>query len=222
MTNWRETERHERLWVQVEPCLPPGEIAHDALHIERVYRWALKLAAEHGVSRELAGAAALVHDLVPIPKDSVDRPLGGEKSALAAGPVLSVAGYDADDVAAVVDAVRTSSWSAGHAPRSPLGALLQDADRLDAIGVIGAARCFATAQFMSKPDRPGRLYDPADPFAESGRALDDRRQAVDHFERKLLKLAASMHSDLARREAAKRQTSMLTLLAALRDELSAD
>jgi uncharacterized protein len=75
---------------------------------------------------------------------------------------------------------------------------------------------------MSKPDRPGRLYDPADPFAESGRALDDRRQAVDHFERKLLKLAASMHSDLARREAAKRQTSMLTLLAALRDELSAD
>ena len=61
---------------------------------------------------------------------------------------------------------------------------LQDADRLDAIGMLGVARCFYVAGRMGSA-----LYDPLDPHA-SERPLDDRRYALDHFRAKLLKLAS--------------------------------
>jgi uncharacterized protein len=215
------TSRHARLLVLVEARQHPGEIAHDRLHLMRVHHWAVKLAPEAGADVDLAGAAALVHDAVPIPKDHADRPLGGEWSARAAGPLLGEVGYDAAAIEAVVEAVRTSSWSRGLAPTGPLGIVLQDADRLDAIGAIGIARCFACGQQMSRPDRPGRLYDPDDPLALAERRLDDRRQAVDHFRAKLLGLAGGMHLPSARDEAQRRHATMLTFLDALAAELSA-
>ena len=189
--------RHAALWSLVRTTPIAGELAHDALHVGRVYLWALRLAPEPDVDLDLAGATALVHDLVPIPKESVDRAFAGEKSARAAGPVLAEAAYLAHEIAAICDAVSTSSWSRGLMPRSPLGAILQDADRLDAIGAIGIARTFTTAQAMSKPEAPGRLYDPIDPLGDD-RDLDDRRQALDHFARKLLKLASGMRTEGAR------------------------
>ena len=212
--------RHARLWPQVVCYCAPAELAHDQHHVLRVYRWAIRLAPEAGVDGDLAGAAALVHDLDAIPKDSPERSQGGERSARLAVTPLAAAGYASDEIAAIVEAVRTSSWSRGLAPTSALGALLQDADRLDAIGALGIARVFACAQRMSTPERPGRFYDPADPLAETARAPDDRRQAVDHFAAKLLTLAAGMHLPSARTEGAHRHAAMLAYLAALRRELA--
>jgi uncharacterized protein len=99
--------RHERIADHVEP---PADLAHDRDHLLRVYRWAVRLAPEAGADPDLCGAAALVHDLVDVPKESVDRALGGERSAAASVPLLVEAGYTADEVAVVVEAVRTSSW----------------------------------------------------------------------------------------------------------------
>lgn len=212
-------DRHAALWAQVAPRVGDADIAHDTAHVLRVYAWAVRLAPELGVDPDLAGATALVHDLEVIPKESPDRALGGERSAAAAVTLLEQAGYGSDEVQQVVEAVRTSSWSRGLAPTIPLGAVLQDADRLDAIGAIGVARTFATAQGMVDRGSPGRLWDPADPFARTGRALDDRRQALDHFARKLLKLAAGMHTPGARAEARLRQEAMEAYLAALAREL---
>ncbi len=143
--------RHATLWPSVLAAVPPGELAHDGHHLDRVYAWSLRLAPEAGVDPDLAGATALVHDLAAVPKDSPDRALGGERGALMAGDPLRCVGYGEDEIAAVVEAVRTSSWSRGLAPTSPLAALLQDADRLDAIGGVGIAGVFACAQHMSKP-----------------------------------------------------------------------
>ena len=212
---------HARLWPAVEACLPPGELAHDRYHIHRVYTWALRLAPDAGADVDLCGAAALVHDLVPIPKDHPDRALGGERSARAAGPALAEAGYDDAEAARIIDAVRTSSWSRGLAPAGPIGVVLQDADRLDAIGAVGIARCFTCAQHMSRPDQPGRFYHPADPLAETERPLDDRLQALDHFRAKLLRLSAGMHLPAARAEAEQRHAAMAGFLAALQRELAA-
>jgi uncharacterized protein len=214
--------RHAARWARVEPALPPGELAHDRHHIERVYRWSLRLAGEAGADADLSGAAALVHDLARVPKDSPQRAQGGERSAALAGAELCAAGYGEDECAAVCGAVRTSSWSRGLAPEGALGVVLQDADRLDAIGALGLMRNLSCAQWMSRPDRPGRFYDPGDPFHESPRALDDRRNALDHCFAKLLRLAAAMRLPSAQAEAARRHATMTAFIAELRRELGAD
>lgn len=212
--------RHAAVWRPVESHLPPGELAHDRHHITRVYRWALRLSPEGGADPELAGAMALVHDLAFVPKDSPDRALGGERSAQLAGAVLSTAGYAADEVAAIAEAVRTSSWSRGLAPTNALGVVLQDADRLDAIGALGLLRTVACAQYMSRPERPGRFYHDSDPFADTGRTLDDKAQAIDHCFAKLVKLAAGMHLPTAKAEGARRHAALVDFLGVLRRELS--
>lgn len=211
--------RHAALWALVEPRLPPGELAHDRFHIQRVHRWALRLAPEAGADPDLAGAAALVHDLVFVPKDSAQRSQGGELSAAAAPVVLAESGYAAPEIAQIADAVRTSSWSRGLPPAGPLGAVLQDADRLDAIGALGLMRNLACAQHMAKPGRGG-FYHPEDPLAATGRDLDDKTWAADHLPAKLLKLAAGMHTVTARAEAQRRHAFLQAWLAELGRELA--
>jgi len=210
--------RHAALWLRVLPHLPPGELAHDRHHLLRVYRWALRLAPEAGADPDLCGAAALVHDLVFIRKDSDARSQGGERSAAAAPAELAAAGYGADAIAVIADAVRTSSWSRGLPPSDAVGAVLQDADRLDALGAVGLMRNLACAQHMSQPERDGSFYHPTDPLNRSGRALDDKRWAVDHLFAKLLTLAASMHTSAAKLEAARRTDFLKDFLNQLADE----
>ncbi len=210
--------RHAVLWSLVEPRLPPGELAHDRFHILRVHAWALRLAPEAGADPDLSGAAALVHDLVFVPKDSAQRAEGGERSAAAAPEVLALAGYAPAEIVQIADAVRTSSWSRGLAPAGPLGAVLQDADRLDALGALGLMRNLACAQHMAKPGRGG-FYHPDDVLARSGRQLDDKAWATDHLFAKLLKLADGMHTASARSEARRRHDFLLAWLAELEHEL---
>jgi uncharacterized protein len=210
--------RHARLWPAVVAHLPPGELAHDRWHILRVYAWALRLAPEAGADRDCSGAAALVHDLAVIPKDHPDRAQGGERSAALAKDALWDAGYAAAEVSQVCEAVRTSSWSRGLAPANPVGVVLQDADRLDALGAVGLMRTVACAQWMSRGGAPGSFYHPADPLAERGRALDDRAHALDHCYAKLLSLAAGMHTATARREAGARELFLRAFLDQVRSE----
>ena len=168
--------------------------------------------------QDVAGAAALVHDCVSIPKDSPDRPLGGERSAKLAAGFLPEAGYNPAETQAIVEAVRTCSWSRGLAPTSALGQILQDADRLDALGVIGILRSTACAQYMSARTS-GLLYDPTDPLALRGRSLNDKQAMLDHIDCKLIHLAAGMHTRSAQVEAGIRQQAMLDLRAQLAAEL---
>jgi uncharacterized protein len=218
-------ERHGRLWPMVVRATPVGEVAHDLQHVLRVYAWCVRLSEEAGADADLAGAAGLVHDLVHVPKHLAARPLGGEQSAEAARDVLPAAGYSPAEVITIVDAVATHSWSRGLAPRSPEGTVLQDADRLDALGCIGALRNAAVAQAMAlaEPVVDGQtraFAHPADPLRRTSRALDDRVWAIDHWPRKLLGLAAGMHLPTARAEAWKRHRWMEAALSQLSSELS--
>lgn len=213
MSGWLDGRfpRHRVLWEQVEPRAPTDDLSHDADHIARVYRWSLRLAPEAGADPDLAGASALVHDLVSIPKDDARRPLAGAESAREALTPLGAAGYDEPEVAQIAEAVRTSSWSSGLAPTGPLGRVLQDADRLDAIGAVGIARTFACAQRMVSKGRGMRLCDPEDPLARR-RAPDEARFALDHFPTKLLRLAEGMHLPTARAEGQRRHALMTSFL----------
>ena len=91
--------------------------------------------------------------------------------------------------------------------------ILQDADRLDAIGMVGIARCFYIAGRLGSA-----LYEPVDPEARA-RPLDDAAYALDHFPAKLLKLAAGFNTEAGRRMAAERHRRLETFLAGLADEI---
>lgn len=194
------------------------DLAHDAHHVLRVYRWALRLAPEAGADIDLAGSAALVHDLDATAKNSPERRLSSERSAGLAAPLLLAAGYDETRaVVAICAAVRGSGWSRGEMAHDALALTLQEADRLDALGAIGIARCFATHQSMASAD--SCLFHPDDPLGETGRTLDDKRLAVDHFHLKLLRIAETLTLPTAREEGARRHAVLTSYLHSLHHEI---
>lgn len=189
------------------------DAAHDLGHILRVARLAGALAAEEGADAEVCVAAALLHDLVYRPKNHPESPLTARLAAdLVPQWCRETPGLEAK-AAAITAAVASHSWSGGQAPASLEAAVVQDADRLEALGAIGIARVFATGASFG-----AGLWHPEDPWAER-RDLDDKAWSLDHFERKLLKLAAGMTTPAGRRHASGRQAVLTTYLDALRTEL---
>lgn len=188
--------------------------AHDLAHAQRVARMAARLAQAEGADVQTCLGAALLHDLVYRPKNHPDSP---RTAALAAE---EAAGWCALDPAlevrreALCGAIRTHSFSGGLAPETLEGAVVQDADRLEALGAIGIARCFATGGSMGIG-----LWHPEDPWAE-GRALADKTWSLDHFFQKLLKLEGTFRTETGRGLAARRTETLRHFLAALREELS--
>ena len=159
--------------------------AHDLSHIVRVWRNAKLIQRAEGGDLEALAAAVLLHDCVQVAKDS---PLRGKASLLAAKEArvrLEALAWEPSRIDTVACAIESHSFSAGVAPTSIEGCILQDADRLDAIGLCGIARCFYTAGRLGS-----RLYDLVDPEAKR-RPLDDTRNALDHFPKKLLTLEGS-------------------------------
>lgn len=209
--------RLDALDALVEGQLPAHDISHDMHHVRRVARWCARLAPERAVEPSLAVAAGLCHDLVLPHKEGPERAEGGQRSARAAEPLLQAAGFTAEERAEIYAAVATCSWSAGRPPASDLGAILQDADRLDAIGALGVARNMACAAHIHARTGDGALVHPSDPEGRA-RPLDDRRYAADHAPLKLLRLAASMHTAAARAEAAKRHARLAAFYADLYEE----
>lgn len=201
-----------------------GDAAHDLAHVRRVVAWAGRLAEPEGADLDVVLPAAWLHDCVVLPKD---HPARGEASRMAAERAtawLRERGEDEARVAAVAHAVEAHSFSAGVEPRTVEAAVVQDADRLDALGAIGVARCYATAGALGSalvhPGDPVPAWaDPeAAPPATPPRPLDDRRFATDHFYAKLLRLPATMRTGAGQREAERRTDVMRRFLDALAAE----
>ena len=173
--------------------------AHDLGHLDRVWKSCRLIALdEPGADGDVLAVAAYFHDAVNLPKDSPDRAQASRRSADLAVRELAAMGFDAGRLAAVHHAIAAHSFSAGIAPETVEARILQDADRLEALGAIGLARMFLIAGQMG-----GALFDAADPLAME-RALDDRRFALDHLEVKLFPVAAAMQTATGRRMAAER------------------
>ncbi len=185
---------------------------HDLEHCLRVAGWTLRC-AEAGVEAREALAAALLHDVVNVPKDDPRRAEASLLSAAEARRVLPPHGFGAEAVLRVVEAIEDHSYSRGAAPRSALGRALQDADRLEALGALGLCRTISTGARMG-----ARYFEAADPWARA-RALDDRRYSVDHFFTKLLRLPGTLHTEVGRAEAARRAAFLERFLDQLADEL---
>ncbi len=187
--------------------------SHDIAHILRVFRNAMRIQEAEGGDTRILTAAVLLHDCVAVEKNSPLRTQASRLAAEKAAGILESLGWSGDDIAAVSHAILTHSFSANSAPETLEAKILQDADRLDAIGVIGAARCFYIAGRMGSG-----LYDPGDPRAED-RPLDDKRFAIDHFATKLFKLADGFQTAAGRKIAKQRHERLELILDMFIDEI---
>ncbi|MCH2172943.1 HD domain-containing protein [Myxococcota bacterium] len=186
---------------------------HDLDHCLRVALWTLRLGAGE-FDDQRAVAAALLHDIVNVPKNSPERSRASEKCAQVAREVLEPLGFGSSAVQEICDAIRDHSYSRGSVPTSSLGRCLQDADRLEAVGAIGVMRTISTGVRMN-----AAYFHGTDPWARE-RPLDDAAYSVDHFYAKLLRLAPSMLTERGREEAIRRSRFMEAFLAQLGDELA--
>jgi uncharacterized protein len=188
--------------------------SHDVHHSRRVLRMALRIArAEGGGDAVTLACAAYLHDLVNLPKNHPDRSRASALSAEAARPILRDLGIDEARIEAACHAIETHSFSAGKKPQTLEARILQDADRIEALGAIGIARAFYIAGMLGSS-----LFDGGDPLAEH-RPLDDKKFALDHFEVKLWSLATTMQTDAGRRLAQERTQYMRDFVAQLVGEL---
>lgn len=205
---------HEALATQLIPHATEGDDgSHDIAHILRVFKNAMRIHAKEGGNANVLAAAVLLHDCVAVEKNSPLRTQASRLAAEKASKILSELGWSSDAIEAVAHAITTHSFSANLAPETLEAKILQDADRLDAIGMVGAARCFYIAGRMASG-----LYDPADPLA-TNRALDDKSYAIDHFEVKLFKLADGFQTEAGRELAAERHERLKTIRDMFLDEI---
>ncbi|MDF0603777.1 HD domain-containing protein [Psychromarinibacter sp. C21-152] len=187
--------------------------AHDLGHLLRVWANVQRIAAVEGGDREVLAAAVLLHDCVAVEKDSPERAMASRLAAAQAREVLGGLGWPEPRIGAVAHAIAAHSYSAGIEPETLEARVLQDADRLDAIGLIGVARCFYVTGRMGRA-----LYDPEDPAAEA-RALDDARFGLDHFRVKLLRLAEGFRTATGQALARARHARLEAFLDGFLDEV---
>ncbi len=190
--------------------------AHDLAHVRRVVANARLLAELEEADPAVVLPAAWLHDCVILPKDSPQRAEASRLAAARAGDFLRQSGYEATLIPAIEHAITTHSFSAGIPPQTREARIVQDADRLDALGAIGIARTLMLGGAMGKS-----LYDDEEPLPQT-RLADDGAYVIDHFYTKLLKLAGMMHTTAGRREAERRTNLMRIYLAELEREVTDD
>lgn len=188
--------------------------AHDLTHVIRVVNNTCYLTDLSDANSMVTLPAAWLHDCVSVAKDSPQRAQASRLAADQAIEFLKGIGYAQAWLEPVHHAIEAHSFSAGVAPRTLEAKIVQDADRLEALGAIGIARCLLTGGAMGTP-----LYEPTDPFC-ADREPDDRRFTLDHFYCKLFQLPDSMQTEAGRKEALRRVEYMRGFLGQLADEIS--
>jgi uncharacterized protein len=190
--------------------------AHDAAHIRRVWANVRAITAVEGGDPDILLAATLLHDCVHVEKSSPLRAQASRMAASRAREILVTIGWDSPRIDRVTHAIAAHSFSAGIPPESLEARILQDADRLDAIGCIGIARCFYTAGRMGSA-----LYHTEDPAALS-RELNDAAYALDHFRAKLLNLHDGFQTQTGARLAAERTRVLTDFVTSFEAEIGAE
>jgi len=187
--------------------------AHDFEHVMRVYNNAQKIAKKEKANQKLVLTSALLHDIVSYPKSSKRSKFSSVDSAKKSKIILKKYGFSEKEITIVSDAIEDHSFSQNKIPETLEGKILQDADRLDALGAIGIARVFATSGSLNRP-----FYNIDDPFC-SKRNSNDNLWTVDHFFNKLLKLESMMNTKSGKIEAKKRTKVLKEFLKQLKNEI---
>jgi len=200
----------EKIYGEAGSSLPPS---HDFLHVTRVVKLTRLICRKEGVEGKeqfLAVIAAYLHD-IGMAIGKVKENHAAVSARYARNLLRNI--IEPEDLAIIVKAVEEHSWSEGRSPSTKVSAILQDADRLDALGAIGIARVFAYSGYTGR-----LLYERYDPFAEN-RDFRGDLYAVDHFYEKLLKIPDKLNTSTARQLASSRIRVMKAFLNRLRSEI---
>jgi len=182
---------------------------HDWLHVERVWRNARLLGRGSKADMFVVELAALLHDIADWKFHGGDASAGPKKAAA----WLHKLGLDKNTIAHVASIIRHSSFKGARVKNrisTPEGRLMQDADRLDAMGAIGIARAFAYGGAKGRD-----IYDPASKpvmHASAKAYSKNTGNTINHFHEKLLLLKSLMNTPAGRRAAAGRHRYMTRFL----------
>ena len=192
------------------------DAAHDLEHIRRVVANARRLALAEGADWLVVMPAAWLHDCVVVPKSSTDRKRASSIAAKQAVAWLTEHQWPHGRLDEIAHAIEAHSFSAGIPPETLEAKVLQDADRLDALGAIGLARTLMLGGEMKRP-----FYHASDPFCET-RQADDAIFTLDHLYCKLLKLEDTMQTSGGQQAARQRTIFLRQFLSQLKAEVSDD
>lgn len=200
-------------WWQQRPV---EDGAHNLAHFRRVWHSA-KFIAEHETEQAdllTLLTAAYFHDLVSLPKNHPDR---SKSSLLSAEQTETLIKNEFPDfpmevLGGVKHAIHAHSFSANVTPTTIEAKILQDADRMEALGAIGIARTFYVSGQMSRA-----MFHPDDPLGEH-RELNDTEYALDHFQLKLLKLPELFKTATGRQMAKEKVEFVREFMMRLNDE----
>lgn len=205
----------QNLAAQLLPyALEPSEDgAHDLSHLQRVWHNVRTIHTQEGGELEVLLAAVLLHDCVAVEKNSPLRSQASRLAAEKASGVLADLHWPNERISAVAHAIEAHSFSANITPTTLEAKIMQDADRLDSLGLLGVARTFYVAGRMGSA-----LYDPQDPEAKY-RDYDDTRFCLDHFQTKLLHLANGFQTATGRRLAQLRHERLKGFMEQFKEEI---
>lgn len=189
----------------VKETLVGAEGGHDWFHIERVYKLALRIAKEEKVDQLVVSLGALLHDIADSKFHRGDETVGPKL----AKDFLEKEQVSQDTIEHVVKIIENISFKGGNEAQvfqSPELDVVQDADRLDAIGAIGIARTFNYGGYKNRP-----LYDPElqpDLHMNKEQYKASTSPTINHFYEKLLLLKARMNTQAGQKIAADRHEYM--------------
>lgn len=210
-----ELNKFEKIFAtKISEIATADDPAHDILHFKRVVANAKLIMAEERARPEIIVPAAWLHDFVIIPKNDPRRSQASRLSAQEACGFLRGIGYPENLLEETGHAIAAHSFSAAIEPGTLEAKVVQDADRLDGLGAIGIARCFATAGLLRRG-----FYRAEDPFCEDT-SPDDAKYTIDHFYQKLFKTAETLCTPTAKKIGRARVQVMKEYLESLRGEIS--
>jgi uncharacterized protein len=189
--------------------------SHDISHFQRVYHTAKSMLETLGGDELVVLTACYFHDIVNLPKNSPNR---SRSSVLAANKTIDILSKHYPDFpkalySNIQHAISAHSFSANIKPETLEAKIVQDADRIEALGAIGLARVFYTAGMLKNG-----LFDADDLFAEH-RELDETRYALDHFQQKLLRLPDTMQTSEGKKMALYNARYLVEFMAKLSNEV---
>lgn len=177
---------------------------HDWYHIERVYNLAKYIAEKENADSFIVEMTSLLHDI-----DDWKFSKSNDSNTTVTEKFLKSIEVDDESFKTIIKIIKTMSYKGGvvdSTQHTIEGKIVQDADRLDAIGAIGIARTFAYGGHKNRP-----IYDPSIKPMDF-KSLDEVKNAenhtINHFYEKLLKLKDLMNTDTAKEIAEKRHKFM--------------